>query len=97
MAEIIKEGRSSEQRREDRKKVRELVNVIIDDVETRGEAAVRELSGKFDQWNPPSFRLADQEIEECLDKLTSRQIADIAFAQEQVRRFAEAQRILMKI
>ena len=92
MAEIIKEGRSSEQRREDRKKVRELVNVIIDDVETRGEAAVRELSGKFDQWNPPSFRLADQEIEECLDKLTSRQIADIAFAQEQVRRFAEAQR-----
>ena len=92
MAEIIKRGRTSEQRKEDRERVREIVNVIIDDVEARGETAVRELSEKFDQWNPPGFRLTDREIEECLDKLTSRQIADIAFAQEQVRRFAEAQK-----
>ena len=96
MAEILKKGRMVEQGAQDRRKVREIVTGIIDDIETRGEAAVRELSERFDEWNPSSFRLANAEIEACLDELTSRQIADIAFAQEQVRRFAEAQKAALR-
>ena len=92
MAEVLKAGRTVEQTAGEQRKVRDAVVAIIDDIEARGEAAVRELSEKFDRWNPPSFRLSEAEIEQCLDRLTPRQVADIAFAQEQVRRFAEAQR-----
>ena len=92
MAEVLKAGRAVEQKAEEQKRVRGTVMAIIDDIEARGEAAVRELSEKFDGWNPPSFRLSEAEIEQCLDQLTPRAVADIAFAQEQVRRFAEAQR-----
>ncbi len=92
MAEVLKAGRTVEQTAGEQRKVRDAVVAIIDDIEARGETAVRELSDKFDDWNPPSFRLSEAEIEQCLDRLTPRQVADIAFAQEQVRRFAEAQR-----
>jgi sulfopropanediol 3-dehydrogenase len=96
MAEILKKGRTVAQKSEDSRKVRDLVVSIIDEIETRGEAAVREMSEKFDKWNPPSFRLSEAEIEACMNALTPRQIADIAFAQEQVRRFAEAQKASMR-
>ena len=92
MAETLKSGRAVEQRAEEQKKVRDIVVGIIDEIEARGEAAVRELSERFDGWNPKSFRLTDAEVEACLNELTPRQTADIAFAQEQVRRFAEAQK-----
>jgi len=43
--------------------------VILADVEARGDAAVRELSTKFDQWSPESFRLTGEDIEACLGAL----------------------------
>ncbi|MYF85242.1 MAG: histidinol dehydrogenase, partial [Rhodospirillaceae bacterium] len=92
MAETLKSGRAVKQRAEDQRKVRDIVVGIIDEIEARGEAAVRELSEQFDNWNPKRFQLSDAEIEACLNELTPRQTADIAFAQEQVRRFAEAQK-----
>ena len=92
MAEILKKGRESRQSAQDRKKVREIVTGIIDAIEARGSEAVREISERLDGWNPPSFRLMDDEIEACLGELTPRQVADITFAQEQVRRFAQAQK-----
>ena len=92
MAEVLKSGRTVEQTAEEQKRVRDTVVAIIDDIEARGEAAVRELSEKFDNWNPPNFRLNEVEIEQCLDRLTPRAVADITFAQEQIRRFAGAQR-----
>ena len=42
-----------------------------EDIEARGEAALREIFEKFDKWNPPSFRLSPQEIEGCLSQLPS--------------------------
>ncbi len=96
MAEILKHGLAPDQGAEDQWKVRETVAGIIEDVEARGEAAIRDLSERFDQWNPSSFRLTDEDVETCLAELTSRQVADISFAQEQVRRFAEAQRAALK-
>ncbi len=96
MAKILKSAKPIEQLASDQKKVRDIVVGIIDDIETRGETAVRELSEKFDNWNPPNFRLSDAEVEKCLNQLRPREIADIAFAQEQVRRFAEAQKNSMQ-
>ena len=92
MAEILKHGRAVEQKAADQRNVRDTVVGIIEDVEARGAAAVRDYSAKFDNWSPKAFRLPETEIEACLNALTPRQVADISFAQEQVRRFAEAQK-----
>jgi sulfopropanediol 3-dehydrogenase len=73
-------------------KVRATVEAILADVEARGDAAVRELSEKFDNWSPQNFRLSPQEIESALSKLDARALEDIRFAQAQVRNFAEKQR-----
>ena len=40
------------------RKVRQTVEAILADVAARGDAAVRELSEKFDKWSPKSFRLS---------------------------------------
>ncbi len=68
------------------------VEALLADVERRGDAAVRELSIRFDRLDRASYRLSDAEIRSCVDSLTSRQRDDIEFAQEQVRNFAIAQR-----
>ncbi len=96
MVEILKKGRSLDLKVEDHNKVRDIVVGIIESIEMRGEAAVRDLSKTYDNWNPESFRLSDAEIENCLNKLKPREIADIAFAQEQVRRFAEVQKSALR-
>ncbi len=72
--------------------VRATVESILADIGTRGDVAVRELSAKFDKWEPDSFRLSEQDIEACLAKLTKRDLDDIAFAQVQVKNFARIQR-----
>src|SRR5205814_2353460 len=96
MARHLKTGRPPEQATADAKKVRDIVTGIIEDIESRGETALREISERFDKWNPPSFRLSEQEIEGCLSQLSRRNIDDIKFAQAQVRNFAQAQRSSMK-
>jgi len=96
MPKILKAGRTVEQGKADARKVRDTVVAIIDSIEERGEDAVREYSEKFDNWSPTSFKLSDREIEACLAALTPRQVADICFAQEQIRRFAEIQKSTLK-
>lgn len=73
-------------------KVRETVERILEDIEARGDAAVRELSQKFDNWSPASFRLSEAEIESAIAKVGKRDLEDIKFAQHQVRTFAQHQR-----
>ncbi|MDF3156023.1 histidinol dehydrogenase [Mesorhizobium sp. XAP10] len=68
------------------------VENILADVEARGDAAVRELSEKFDNWSPESFRLSEQDIEKALSAVAPRDLEDIRFAQAQVRNFAQHQR-----
>ena len=60
------------------------------------KSALREISEKFDKWNPPTFRLSQQEIESCLSQLSAQNIEDIKFAQAQVRNFARVQRSALK-
>src|SRR5208337_2647221 len=71
---------------------RDIVTGILEDIGCRGESALRDISEKFDKWNPPAFRLSAQDIEGCLSQLTKRNIDDIQFAQTQIRNFAQAQR-----
>jgi sulfopropanediol 3-dehydrogenase len=73
-------------------KVRTAVEGILADIAARGDHAVRELSIKFDKWDRDDYRLSASEIEACLSRLSKRDIADIEFAQAQVRNFAQHQR-----
>jgi sulfopropanediol 3-dehydrogenase len=68
------------------------VTQIIETIRSRGDAAVREYSARFDGWEPDSFRLSDEEIERCIERVDAQTLTDIEFAQAQVRRFAEHQR-----
>src|SRR5947209_17599588 len=77
-------------------KTRATVEAIIADVKARGDAAVRELSAKFDRWSPPSFRLSDGDIRALVSKVPAQTIDDIKFAQAQIRHFAEIQRASMR-
>ncbi|QXT39223.1 histidinol dehydrogenase [Gymnodinialimonas ceratoperidinii] len=95
MAEYLKRGKPADERAEDDAKVRATVENILADIETRGDAAVRELSEKFDGYSPEAFRLSASEIEAAMQKVSTREMEDIRFAQKQIRRFAEAQRASM--
>ena len=95
MAIWLKRGSVSDREVQDRK-VRDTVEAILIDVEARGNASVRELSIKFDNWDREDYRLTEQEIEACLAQLTKRDLDDIRFAQEQIRNFAQHQRDSMK-
>ncbi|QKV19128.1 histidinol dehydrogenase [Oricola thermophila] len=91
----LKRGKPETERSDDDAKVRSVVETTLADIETRGDVAVRELSEKFDRFSPPSFRLSPSEIEALMQKVSTRDMEDIRFAQAQVRRFAEAQRASM--
>ncbi len=88
----LKSGKPDAERADDDAKVRTSVEAILKDIETRGDAAVRALSEKFDGYSPAAFRLSLSEIEAAMQKVSPRDMEDIRFAQTQIRRFAEAQR-----
>ena len=90
--EYLKRGKAAEARAQDAAQTRVIVEKTLEDIESRGDAAVRELSKKFDDYAPRSFRLSRSEIDALLAKVSKQEMADIQFAQEQVRNFAQAQR-----
>ncbi len=73
-------------------KVRETVEGILAEVDARKDAAIRELSEKFDKWSPQDFKLSPQEIERAIAQVRKRDLEDVKFAQAQVRNFAQKQR-----
>ncbi|MEL7299035.1 MAG: histidinol dehydrogenase [Pseudomonadota bacterium] len=95
MAQYLKRGKPAEERAEDDAKVRGIVEGILSDIEARGDAAVKDLSAKFDKYEPQAFKLTASEIEAAMQKVSSREMDDIRFAQAQIRRFAEAQKASM--
>jgi sulfopropanediol 3-dehydrogenase len=92
----LKRGRNAAEVAEADAKVRATVEGILSDIEKRGDPAVKELSAKFDQWEPSEFRLSQAAIEKAVKQLSPREIEDIRFAQTQIRRFAEIQRASMQ-
>ena len=91
----LKSGKPDADRAEDDARVRASVEGILADIEARGDVAVRELAQKFDGYAPESFRLSESEIAAAMQKVSTRDMEDIRFAQTQIRRFAEAQRASM--
>ena len=91
----LKSGKPESERAEDDAAVRKTVEATLADIQTRGDAAIRELSAKFDKYEPENFLLNASEIEAAMQKVSTRDMADIKFAQTQIRTFAEAQRASM--
>ena len=96
MAEYLKRGATAQAKADADRKVREIVEATLADIERRGDAAVRELSVKFDGWDRESYVLSAAEKQDCLDQLSGQDLKDIEFAQTQVRNFAQIQRDSMK-
>lgn len=90
--EYLKRGKPDAERAQDDAQTKAVVEATLQDIERRGDAAVRDLSKKFDNYTPASFKLSETEIADLIASLSDRELADIKFAQEQVRNFAQAQR-----
>ena len=90
MAEILKDATAKGAHGADLE-LTERVQTLLADIETRGEVAVREMSAKFDNWEPEQFRLTGEEIETIVAGVDPATVADIRFAQTQIRTFAQAQ------
>ena len=92
MATELKAGITEAASRAADEAVRRTVESILQDVEARGDAAVRAYSEKFDKWSPVDFRLSPAAIAELVERVDAGVRRDIEFAQRQIRLFAEAQR-----
>ncbi len=96
MAKWLKQAISKQDKDEAQQQVRETVEKLLADIETRGDTAVRELSKRFDNWEPEKFKLSEEQIQDCINRLDTRILDDIRFAQDQIRNFAQLQRDSMK-
>ncbi|WP_440683051.1 histidinol dehydrogenase [Cysteiniphilum halobium] len=97
MTEYIKTGITTEQKNNNDKKTRQIVEDIISNIREKGNQAVAQYAAQFDQWdNGTHFRLSVKDIKACYDQLSQQEISDIKFAQAQVRNFAQIQRESIK-
>ena len=87
----IKNSKSEGEKLEEDFNVRTVVEKTLKEVEVKGDEAVRELSKKFDNFDRPNFLLTESEIEAAMQKVSTRDMEDIKFAQNQIRRFAKEQ------
>jgi len=92
MATIVKKARLSQLASDQEKNVERTVSEIIEQVKNNGDAAIRDLSSRLDQWSPSSFRLPTGEISDIISRIPDAVINDIKFAQQQIRNFARKQR-----
>ena len=87
----IKNSKSEGEMLEEDFNVRTVVEKTLKEVEVKGDEAVRELSKKFDNFDRPNFLLTESEIDAAMQKVSTRDMEDIKFAQNQIRRFAKEQ------
>ena len=92
----LKKGKNDSDKALEDASVSEIVKKTLKMIKEGGDKAVRELSEKFDNYSPKSFKLSLSEINDLIDKVPARDLEDIKFAQEQIRNFAQAQRDSMK-
>ncbi|AXU20864.1 histidinol dehydrogenase (plasmid) [Novosphingobium sp. THN1] len=96
MAIWLKRGAAADVKVQSDRKIRDIVEAALADIEQRGDDAVREMSIKFDGWDREDYRLSQPEIDAAVDSLTAQERKDIEFAQAQVRNFAQIQRASMQ-
>ena len=92
MSRVLKSGMNVETQLSINESVQGTVRGIISGIRARGDDALRELSQKFDGWNPPAFRLSAEQIEAAIAQVPEEVLASVRFGLEQVRTFARAQR-----
>lgn len=92
----LKKGKTAADKAIDDAQVSEVVKNTLKVIEEKGDAAVREFSEKFDNYSPKSYKLSSSEIDSLISDVSERDMQDIKFAQEQVRKFAQAQRDSMQ-
>ena len=90
--QTLKNSKPQQTRTQDDAKTRAIVEQTLAQIEANGDSAVRELSQKFDNYTPKSHLLSTSEITALINKVSTRDMDDIRFAQTQVRNFAKAQR-----
>jgi sulfopropanediol 3-dehydrogenase len=90
MPEVVKAAAAGRRGIPDR--VRRDVAEMLLRIERRGEAAVREYSRTLDGWDPPSFLVTADDLAAAAGEVPEPLREHIAFAQAQVRGFADAQR-----
>lgn len=96
MSYILKEGMNQETVKQSDEEIQKIVSETIKNIENEGDKTIRELSEKFDNWSPESFKLSDNKIQEIINNIPQQVKDDIAFAQANIKRFAEAQRESLK-
>ena len=96
MIRVLKQGIGADAAEEADAEVRQTVEHILADIKARGDEALRELSEKFDNFSPESFRLSADEVQACVARVPAQTLDDIKFAQAQVRNFAHIQRAAIK-
>jgi sulfopropanediol 3-dehydrogenase len=96
MARYLKTAISVEERAAEDARVRQVVEAALEDIARRGDAAVRAMSIRFDNWDREDFRLSETEIRDCVDEVSDRDLEDIRFAQAQIRNFAQMQRAALQ-
>src|ERR1700744_5618886 len=72
--------------------VRERVSEMLGQIERRGLDAVRAYSRELDDWDPPTFEVTSDQVAAASASLPDALRESIAFAQAQIRNFAELQR-----
>ena len=87
----LKKSIDEKQRSEDNDKVKKIVEETLLKIQKKGDKYIRELSIKFDNYSPKSFRLSDEEINSLMDEVSDGDKKDIEFAQKQIKTFAKAQ------
>src|SRR5262249_31109147 len=91
----LKRGKPESERASDDAKLRTAVEAILTEIKTEGDAAARRLSVKVGGHEHTGVPPTPAQIEAQMQRVSTRDMEDIRFAQAQVRRFAEAQRASM--
>jgi sulfopropanediol 3-dehydrogenase len=90
--QYLKRGATAQAKADADRQVRDIVEAALADIAARGDAALRDMSNKFDGWDRENYRLSQSEIDAAVDSLSPQERKDIEFAQTQVRNFAQIQR-----
>jgi sulfopropanediol 3-dehydrogenase len=72
--------------------VKERVSEILSRIEREGMDGIRHYSRKLDGWDPPDFRVSEEEIERAGDSVEPELRKAIEFGRDNTRRFAQMQR-----
>ncbi len=76
----------------DVRELQQTVQAILERVKKEGDAALRYYSKKFDNFDPPSFRITAEEAAEAKNELPAAVVEELDYAIEHVGAFAHAQR-----